>query len=419
MEYYANFLSSPLKQNPDEYYKQNRQALVDELWLETDRIMTVLEQEAYPFTDVYTEHEAWVCDVSENNIATQKNISDFIEVWYKDENYKQNYKGQYYKIDNETYICYDKVNPFSNFYNFKCVRANNELTLINSNNGKVEHYPCYIGTDIRSTQNSYSKTGVTESVRVIMYTQANEQTLKLKENDRFIVSHNHAFKIEQIDNYINEYGVKAPTYIKVYLAYEPILPEDNLELNIANYDNYKYTVKIDHNKPIKATLNESGTLVGSVYLNGNMTELRTNWSTSNADVVTITDNGNYNVVGSGNATLTCSFKDNTEIFDTIEIEVVEQHENEYSINLNVANNTTIYNGDILDIAVKCFENGVVQNDADFTVTPNWENNSKYLLRRNANVVSIENIEQSRKLLQLTFEYNNVQKTINIKLGGGF
>ena len=58
MEYYANFLSSPLKQNPDEYYRQNRQALVDELWLETDRIMTVLEQEAYPFTDVYTEHEA-------------------------------------------------------------------------------------------------------------------------------------------------------------------------------------------------------------------------------------------------------------------------------------------------------------------------------------------------------------------------
>jgi hypothetical protein len=75
-----------------------------------------------------------------------------------------------------------------------------------------------------------------------MYTQANKQTLKLKENDRFIVSHNHAFKIEQIDNYINEYGVKVPTYIKVYLTYEPILPEDNLELNIANYDNYKYIV---------------------------------------------------------------------------------------------------------------------------------------------------------------------------------
>ena len=123
MEYYANFLSSPLKQNPDEYYKQNRQALVDELWLETDRIMTVLEQEAYPLTDMYTKHEAWVCDVSENNIATQKNISDFIEIWYKDENYKQNYKGQYYKIDNETYICYDKVNPFSNFYNFKFVSS--------------------------------------------------------------------------------------------------------------------------------------------------------------------------------------------------------------------------------------------------------------------------------------------------------
>ena len=51
---------------------------------------------------------------------------------------------------------------------------------------------------------------------------------------------------EQIDNYINEYGVKVPTYVKVYLAYEPILPEDNLDLNIANYDNYQYTVEIDH-----------------------------------------------------------------------------------------------------------------------------------------------------------------------------
>ena len=420
MQFYNNYLSSALKQTPKEYYKQNRQKRVNELWNETDRICTVLEQRAYPFEDNYTEHEAWVCDVAENSVATQKNIGDFIEIWYKDEDYPLNYKGQFYKIKGETYICYDRANEFSEFYNFKCVRANNELSFINIQNGKIEKYPCYLGTDIYSTQNSYSKTGVAQSVRLIAYTQANDYTLSLRENDRFIVSHNHAFKIEQVDNYMNAYGLNKPTYVKLYLAYEPILPEDNLELNIANYDNYKYMVKISNNKPIKANKGESGTVVGNIYLNGNMTELQTIWTTSDDTLVTVTENGSYEVVGeSGTVTLTCKFKDNQEIYDTIDIVIEEQHENEYNMTLSVGDNVTIYNGDILDIKVNCFENGVKQSNADFVVTPNWENNSKYLLTRNGDTVSIENINQSYKTLMLTFSWQGIEKIINIRLGGGF
>lgn len=420
MQFYDNFLSSALKQTPEEYYKQNRQERVNELWNETDRIYTVLEQKAYPFEDIYTEHKAWVCDVAENSIATQKDIGDFIEIWYKNEDYPLNHKGQFYKIKNETYICYDKANEFSEFYNFKCVRANNELSFINTTNGKIEKYPCYIGTDIKSTQNAYSKTGVTQSVRIIAFTQANEFTMKLKENDRFIVSNNHAFKIEQIDNYVNAYGVGEPTYVKAYLSYEPILPEDNLELNIANYDNYKYMVKISDNKPIKASKGERGTIVGNVYLNGNMTELQTIWTTSDDTLVSITENGDYEVVGdNGRVTLTCTFKDNTEIYDTIEMVIENQHENEYNITLNVGDDVTIYNGDVLNITVNCYENGVKQDNANFVVTSNWENNSKYLLIRNGNTVSVENIEQSYKTLTLTFSWQGIEKLVNIRLGGGF
>lgn len=420
MQFYDNFLSSALKQTPEEYYNQNRQETVNKLWQETDKLKTIFEQKAYPFENVYTEHQAWVTDVAENSITTQKDIADFIEVWYRDDDYPLNYKGQFYKIDNETYICYDKANPFSEFYNFKCVRANNELSFINTDNGKIEKFPCYIGTDIKSTQNAYSKTGVTQSVRIIAFTQANEFTMKLKENDRFIVSHNHAFKIEQIDNYVNAYGVGEPTYVKAYLSYEPILPEDNLELNIANYDNYKYMVKISDNKPIKASKGERGTIVGNVYLNGNMTELQTIWTTSDDTLVSITENGDYEVVGdNGRVTLTCAFKDNTEIYDTIEMVIENQHENEYNITLNVGDDVTIYNGDILNITVNCYENGIKQDNANFVVTSNWENNSKYLLIRNGNTISVENIEQSYKTLILTFSWQGIEKLVNIRLGGGF
>ena len=179
-------------------------------------------------------------------------------------------------------------------------------------------------------------------------------------------------------------------------------------------------VEISDNKPIKASKGESGTIVGNVYLNGNMTELQTIWATSDDTLVTVTDDGNYEVIGeSGTATLTCKFKDNQAIYDTIDIVITEQHKNEYNMTLNVSDNVTIYNGDILDIKVNCFENGVNQSNADFVVTPSWENNSKYLLTRNGDTISIENINQSYKTLTLTFSWQGIEKAVNIKLGGGF
>ena len=71
-----------------------------------------------------------------------KSVSDFIQVWFKDNNHKINYKGQFYKLnlDNEheeTYICYDKMNPLSQTANFKIVRCNQLLTWIDSQTGDI------------------------------------------------------------------------------------------------------------------------------------------------------------------------------------------------------------------------------------------------------------------------------------------
>ena len=57
LDYYSNFLNG-VAQSPYDYYKDLNQATVDELWQDTDRIKTVKEQHALPFTDEYDEYEA-------------------------------------------------------------------------------------------------------------------------------------------------------------------------------------------------------------------------------------------------------------------------------------------------------------------------------------------------------------------------
>ena len=97
--------------------------------------------------------------------------SDFVKILFKDIDHKQNYKGQYYKINldgehEEYYICYDKMNRLSQVSDFSCVRCNNVLTWIDEY-GKIVEMPCYLGTDISSTNNLINKDGTVPNTRLI------------------------------------------------------------------------------------------------------------------------------------------------------------------------------------------------------------------------------------------------------------
>lgn len=243
MEFLNNYLAH-VKQTPEQYYRDYNQAVVNNRWDDTTQIRKIKEQivtlNPFKWHNKFREYEAWIDTVSDLMVQYNKVYSDFIEILPKDIDHTQNYRGQYYKIaldgeNEETYICYDTINNLEQLPNFKCVRCNNVLTMINSNN-KIVTYPCYLGVDISSTNDYVSKSGITPNSRMIIMVQVNDDTKEIVNNQRFMFEHGSTFEVEEINNFMQEEGTNGTvTIMRLYVKYSPYLPRDNKELNLCDY----------------------------------------------------------------------------------------------------------------------------------------------------------------------------------------
>ena len=330
-----------IAQTPKEYWEGLHQATLDTMWNDTTQVYTIKEQNALPFENEYTEYEAWVSTVSDDLINYSKVYSDFVRLFYKDLNHKQNYKGQYYKFaldgeHEETYICYDRMNLSTLTADFKVVRCNNVLTW-RDEYGNIITLPCYLGTDVTSTNNLIGKDGIVPNARLIILIQANEFTKSIVKNQRFMFEHSTAFKVEEVNNYMQEQGTDGQvTCVKIYINYSAITPNDNVELNICDYYDVGYTVEINQDN-IEQINGFNGTLTATVKnLNEVVENMEIVWESNDKTVVTIDNEGNYNIVGldGDKAIISCYLKENKEIKDSIEIQVVNTVVNDRLIVVN-------------------------------------------------------------------------------------
>lgn len=329
-EFNAKSYNENIAQTPKEYWESLHQATLDTMWQDTTQIYKIKEQNALPFTDEYTEYEAWVSTVSDDLINYSKVYSDFVRLFYRDLNHKQNYKGQYYKFaldgeHEETYICYDRMNLSTLTADFKVVRCNNVLTWIDDY-GNIITLPCYLGTDVTSTNNLIGKDGIVPNARMIILVQANEFTKSIVKNQRFMFEHSTAFKVEEVNNFMQEQGTNGQvTCVKIYINYSAIIPNDNTELNICDYYKVGYTLEINQQDDIEQENGFVGSLTATVKNLGEIVnDIELIWESSDNTVVQINENGEYKIVGADGdkATITCRMKANKDIYDSIEITVV-------------------------------------------------------------------------------------------------
>lgn len=328
-EFNRNNYTNNIAQTPKEYWEGLHQATLDTMWNDTTQVYTIKEQNALPFENEYTEYEAWVSTVSDDLINYSKVYSDFVRLFYKDLKHKQNYKGQYYKFaldgeHEETYICYDRMNLSTLTADFKVVRCNNVLTW-RDEYGNIITLPCYLGTDVTSTNNLIGKDGIVPNARLIILIQANDFTKSIVKNQRFMFEHSTAFKVEEVNNYMQEQGTDGQvTCVKIYINYSAITPNDNTELNICDYYDVGYTLEINQDN-IEQVNGFNGTLTATIKnLDEVIEDMEVIWESSDKTVVTIDNEGNYNVVGlnGDKAIITCYLKENKEVKDTITIQVV-------------------------------------------------------------------------------------------------
>ena len=423
-EFNAKNYNENIAQTPKEYWEGLHQATLDTMWNDTTQIYTIKEQKALPFEDEYTEYEAWVSTVSDDLINYSKVYSDFVRLFYRDLNHKQNYKGQYYKFaldgeHEETYICYDRMNLSTLTADFKVVRCNNVLTWIDEY-GNIITLPCYLGTDVTSTNNLIGKDGIVPNARMIILVQANEFTKSIVKNQRFMFEHSTAFKVEEVNNFMQEQGTNGQvTCVKIYINYSAIVPSDNTELNICDYYKVGYTVKINQDN-IEQTNGFSGSLTATVK---NLDEVVDNmeviWETSDKTVVTIDNEGNYKVVGlnGDKATITCYLKENKDIKDSITIEVVGSVVSNPVIVVNPNDITILKEKQSVALIPKVFDEG---NELPIPVTcvPSGANPLCYTLIPVTNGYLLTVLKRSTIPLILTFSASGcADYIVTIKLMG--
>lgn len=367
LEFLENYMNH-IAQTPKEYYRGLIQATIDSRWEDTTQIHIVKEQSALPFVDEYTEYEAWVDVISDNLINTSKVYSDFVRVLFQDINHKQNYKGQYYKMaldgeHEEYYICYDRMGTLDQVADFSCVRCNNVLTWIDEY-GKIITMPCYLGTDISSTNNLVGKDGIVPNTRLIILVQANDYTMSIVKNQRFMFQHSTAFKVEEVNNYMQEEGTNGQvTCVKMYVDYSALLPSDNKELNICDYYKVNYVLNIDQDN-IEQVKGFKGKLTATVKNDDNIVDVPLKWSTNDSSIVEIDEQGNYQVVGEigSMGQITCSMADNENVYDTIDITVVEDYLPEKKIIINPNDIASLKQGTIIDFTCGVYIEGEKQDE---------------------------------------------------------
>ena len=406
LEFLENYINH-IAQTPKEYHRGLIQATIDSRWEDTTQIHMVKEQSALPFVDEYTEYEAWVDVISDNLINTSKVYSDFVRVLFQDIDHKQNYKGQYYKMaldgkHEEYYICYDRMRTLEQVSDFSCVRCNNVLTWIDEY-GKIVEMPCYLGTDISSTNNLINKDGTVPNTRLIILVQANDYTMSIVKNQRFMFQHSTAFKVEEVNNYMREEGTDGQvTCVKIYVDYSALLPSDNKELNICDYYKVDYTLKIDQDN-IEQTQGFKGKLTATVKNGTDVIDMPLKWSTNDSDVVEIDEQGNYQVIGEigSMGQITCSMADNENVSDTITITVVEDYLPEKKIVISPNNITSLGVGDIIEFSCGVYIEGEKQTDM-VKCLPNGINPYCYTLVETVDGYKLVVREQSDESLLLTF-----------------
>lgn len=423
--YFKNYLDN-IAQSPKQYYDDLNQATIDSLWEDTNRIdAKVQEQDAYPFKDTYTEYEAWIDNIAEANIAINKSVSDFISIWFKDCSHRTNYKGQYYKfsldgINEDTYICYDTINPIAQMSECKVVRCNQVLTWADSN-GKIHTMPCYLGSDITSTNNQYSKDGTIPNARLIICLQATEYTKQIKQNQRFMFQHNSAFKVEEVDAYEQETGANGDcTFVKLYVAWSPIVPTDNTELNLCNYTNDVYAININQSDISLIKGNTIQLTVTTIH-NNKTEDFKILWTSSDETIATVDENGFVTSVATGSCKITATMDGNANVSDNIDITIVNDDtpivENKKII-VSPTEEVELYSEDEQEYKVGVYDNNTLTND-EVVCTPNFVNDDIYtLVKVTNNSWKVTGVDKSKDNLTLTFSSGDLTPvTVTIKLRG--
>lgn len=321
LRFFNNIISNQIDTTPNTVYRDLQQEFVNLQWDNTTALYTVKEEEAIG-SDIYTDLEVWLVPTVADTSTGLKDTRDFNKLIFRDINHKVK-RGLMYQFDD----CYWIVHSYSEYdgvvQDCGIRRCNNVLKIIDPENGGVFVIPCVVDYDMAASTVKVTKYILTPNNHAVIMVQGNEDTLRLfKTNTRYMLS-GRPFKLYGYQNAVG-YDMNNPystlLYLDLYL--DEFRDGDNLEEGIAENGEYNYSISIDSDDLI-LTKNSIGSLSATVLLNGKEVIRSINWESSNPKIVSIDENGEYQVKGEidDSVLITVKLDGNDKISDNITITV--------------------------------------------------------------------------------------------------
>ena len=189
-----------------------------------------------------------------------------------------------------------------------------------------------------------------------IYVQSNEHTKKIKKYQRFIID-SRAWKVISIDR------LKQGLIYLVLQEDEIDNAKDNLELGIADYIQYHFTLHIVGGNAISIEVGQSQTLHVEVMRNGEIVEgYEVAWESSDPDIVEVNANGEITAISVGSASITARMKDHPDIHDKLSVTVAELSSEQITVTINGLDSLIV--GDEASYKAIVFNNGAEDNSKE-------------------------------------------------------
>lgn len=279
--------------------------------------------------------------------------------------------GDIIEYRNGKYIIESQIVKNTNSYTAKMRKC--EYKVAFNWSGIVKWFDCIIESKtVDVDSNRYISFPVN---RIKISIKSNKDTNKIDINMRCINT-GRAWKVVGLDKTKN--GL-----IRLICDLDYISSNDNVELKIADYYSYVYTLSIDNGDTVQINPNGTVQLNAILKLNDRTVESPTIlYSSSNTDIAGIDANGLITANTLGRCTITATWSENTEIFDTITINVIEEPVVEtYTLELSGSgqpDNEIMTNTTNTYTCIKRSSNGrTVDAEFDFLLIAGTTPNTKY------------------------------------------
>ena len=294
----------------------------------------------YGSNEFVTIPEVRVDSVTDYNTSMLVN-SDEYKIFIFKANFPSPEYGMKFKWGEDYWLVINVTNKKNMAVSCEVRRCNNVLRFFDENGNKI-YEPCIMDTTLRFTNNIDTPPITTGKQEQKIWCQRNSRTTTIRPNDKFLFgAPNQRYAIRLYAGGMkNELNTKtmddaSPSLTEFYFQHYQINPEyDDLENGFANAYLNDFKVTIDNENTVLKT-NQTGKLSATVTKNGNIIDKTVTWKSSNTEVLTIDDEGNYSTLTEGEATITVSMTDNDSITSSINIKVEnEPIPDSYEINVS-------------------------------------------------------------------------------------